>query len=418
MTGTADDGGMVTMYQSYGTAADVSDRALELGNPDGAYRRYDALQLIGTRRFADDWQYQVSYTWSRSSGTAGNEYHTNATYSSMNPNGYGANPNARLAPPAPPVYDYSEFKALGSYRAPWLGGFTVAGVFRWHSGTNWNRVAQVTTPIFASFAAEPMGARRTPSLGSLDLRVEKTFRLQKGTTLGLYVDAFNVTNVGRATGFNASVRAVVRAGGGLDGPPQHAARDQGVVLTSSRTRAALTLAAGILVAACAAHARTNSAEPGGVSFAAHTIATGLTGGYQVVVTDLNRDGRPDVIALASDLTELRWYKNPRWEPHVLVTGVRDPINAAAFDVDGDGIPEIALAHGFSNVYAESAGIVSILEHDADPSGPGRGGTSTGCRPRTGCGSPTWTGRGRRCSSTARSSGRAPSRPTTAIRCRS
>ena len=30
-------------------------------------------------------------------------------------------------------------------------------------------------------------------------------------------------------------------------------------------------------------------------FAEHTIATGLTGGYQVVVADLNHDGRPDVI---------------------------------------------------------------------------------------------------------------------------
>ncbi len=200
--GTADDGGTVTVYQSYSNAADVSDRALELGNPDGAYRRYDALQVIGTRRFAAGWQYQVSYTWSRSSGNAGNEYHTNATGSSMNPGGYGANPNARLAPPAPPVYDYSEFKALGSYRPPWLGGFTVGGVFRWHSGTNWNRIAQVQTPIVATFPAEPVGARRTPSLATLDLRVEKTFSLQKGTTLGLYVDGFNLTNQGRATSFN------------------------------------------------------------------------------------------------------------------------------------------------------------------------------------------------------------------------
>ena len=76
-------------------------------------------------------------------------------------------------------------------------------MFRWYSGTNWNRVAQVTSPIFVSFPAEPVGARRTPSLGGLDLRVEKTFRVQEGATLGLYVDAFNVTNVGRATGFNA-----------------------------------------------------------------------------------------------------------------------------------------------------------------------------------------------------------------------
>ena len=104
-------------------------------------------------------------------------------------------------------------------------------------------------------------------------------------------------------------------------------------------------------------------------FRAHAIASGLNGGYQVVIADLNRDGRPDVIALASDLPELRWYENPGWDPHVLVAGIHDPINAAAFDTDGDGIPEVALAHGFSNVYTESAGVVSILTHDGDPTRP-------------------------------------------------
>jgi len=135
-----------------------------------------------------------------------------------------------------------------------------------------------------------------------------------------------------------------------------------------RRQTTLALAA-IAVAAGTSVARPVPGSSANPTFEAHTIATGLAGGYQVVVADLNRDGRPDVIALASDLTELRWYQNPEWAPHVLVTRIRDPINAAAFDVDGDGIPEIALAHGFSNVYAESAGIVSILTHDGDPARP-------------------------------------------------
>jgi hypothetical protein len=104
-------------------------------------------------------------------------------------------------------------------------------------------------------------------------------------------------------------------------------------------------------------------------FTAHTIDTGLAGGYQVVVADLNRDRKPDIIALASGLKEIKWYENPGWQPHVLVSGINQPINAAAHDVDGDGIPEIALAHEFSNVYARSAGIVSILTHQGDPAGP-------------------------------------------------
>jgi hypothetical protein len=54
-----------------------------------------------------------------------------------------------------------------------------------------------------------------------------------------------------------------------------------------------------------------------------------------------------------------------------VSGINQPINAAAADVDGDGIPEIALAHEFSNVYARSAGVVSILtrQSQSDPAAP-------------------------------------------------
>jgi mannose-6-phosphate isomerase-like protein (cupin superfamily) len=127
------------------------------------------------------------------------------------------------------------------------------------------------------------------------------------------------------------------------------------------------LAAAAIVSGVALPVAQNDAIPS--RFTAHTIATGLTGGYQVVVADLNRDRKPDIIALASGLKELRWYENPGWQPHVLVSGINQPINAAAHDVDGDGIPEIALAHEFANVYTRSAGIVSILTHQGDPAGP-------------------------------------------------
>jgi hypothetical protein len=50
-------------------------------------------------------------------------------------------------------------------------------------------------------------------------------------------------------------------------------------------------------------------------------------------------------------------------------GIRQPINAAAWDVDDDGVPDVALAHEFSTVYAERPGVVSILTHQGDPTRP-------------------------------------------------
>ena len=108
-------------------------------------------------------------------------------------------------------------------------------------------------------------------------------------------------------------------------------------------------------------------------FRTQTLATDLSGGYQVVAADLNKDGRPDLIALASGMSELLWFENlgPKagWRRHVLATGVREPINLAANDIDGDGIPEIVISDGFAMDPRKSTGRVMLLEHRGDPREP-------------------------------------------------
>jgi hypothetical protein len=100
-------------------------------------------------------------------------------------------------------------------------------------------------------------------------------------------------------------------------------------------------------------------------FVAHEIATGLRGGYQVVAVDVNHDGKPDLVAVASNLPELVWFENPTWARHVIAGGFAGLINVAA----ADGIPEIAVASGFSTRPDQSAGIVSIYTPGADVTQP-------------------------------------------------
>jgi hypothetical protein len=102
------------------------------------------------------------------------------------------------------------------------------------------------------------------------------------------------------------------------------------------------------------------------AFRPHTIAADLRGGYQVVPADLNRDRRPDLIALASGLSELVWFENPGWQRRPIAGGLRGMINLAARDTDGDGIPEIVLASEFSMRPRESAGVVLLLKAQGDP----------------------------------------------------
>ena len=106
-----------------------------------------------------------------------------------------------------------------------------------------------------------------------------------------------------------------------------------------------------------------------IQFVAHPIDSGLTGGYQVIVADMNHDGKPDILAIATGMSRVQWYENPGWQRHVIATGLTAPINAAVADLDGDGTPEVALAHAFSTVYKSSVGIVSILTHAADLNAP-------------------------------------------------
>jgi hypothetical protein len=106
-----------------------------------------------------------------------------------------------------------------------------------------------------------------------------------------------------------------------------------------------------------------------VRFAEHGIATGLRGGYEVVIADLNHDGKPDLIALASGMPELVWYENPGWQRHVIAGNLSGMINCAVVDTGGDGIPDIVLASGFDVEAKNSLGVVSVLRHNGDPRQP-------------------------------------------------
>lgn len=55
--GTADDGGL---FMIYSPATPESEKFLYT-NPAGAFRTYDAIQLIATKRYSENWQLQTSY---------------------------------------------------------------------------------------------------------------------------------------------------------------------------------------------------------------------------------------------------------------------------------------------------------------------------------------------------------------------
>ncbi len=101
-------------------------------------------------------------------------------------------------------------------------------------------------------------------------------------------------------------------------------------------------------------------------FTAHVVADDLKYGYQLTAVDVNHDGRKDLIAVDEAASELAWYENPTWQRHVIATGLSRMINLACYDIDGDGVPEIILAHHFETRPSKSLGILALLEHRGDP----------------------------------------------------
>ncbi len=104
-------------------------------------------------------------------------------------------------------------------------------------------------------------------------------------------------------------------------------------------------------------------------FKTHTIEADYPGGYTVIVVDVNNDGLLDVIGMSQRVNEQAWYENPTWERHVMFSGLSRMVNLAAHDVDGDGIPEVALQSEFSMDATKSPGLVWVAEHQGDPKGP-------------------------------------------------
>jgi hypothetical protein len=193
---TTDDGALLDVFN----LTNPGNSWVVYSNPDNAFNRYDAVQIVGRKRYSHDWQMQSSYTWSKNRGTVGNRWHVNAARFDLGQPGRFVNPNLGINAMGSATYDPThEAKVLGSYRLPYWGGVMTSGVYRYMTGQAWGRAAFVTgfPQGQQRIRIEPQGTRRAPAINRLDLRVEKTGRIARiGTTLGLFFDVFNVWNQG------------------------------------------------------------------------------------------------------------------------------------------------------------------------------------------------------------------------------
>jgi len=92
----------------------------------------------------------------------------------------------------------------------------------------------------------------------------------------------------------------------------------------------------------------------------HVIATGQPGATNMLIHDLNGDGKPDFLASRGHGKGIVWFEAPDWRAHEIDTRLIGPHAIAIADLDGDGDPDFV-------VCAKDSGVLAWYEND------GRGG---------------------------------------------
>ena len=87
-------------------------------------------------------------------------------------------------------------------------------------------------------------------------------------------------------------------------------------------------------------------EDGRIQWKKHLITEALPGGFEAVTADLDKDGDLDVVATGETPGEVAWFENPgnpagRWTKHSLKEDWKHANQVIVADLNGDGRPDIA-----------------------------------------------------------------------------
>ncbi|MGB9764890.1 MAG: carboxypeptidase regulatory-like domain-containing protein [Candidatus Saccharicenans sp.] len=186
----------VTVYFPSASAPSFFTR---LDNIKTLKQQYRGWQLAIRKRMSRRWQFYASATWSRACGNFGLGSLASAGLTQV-----ANSPNSLVNVPTSSRLDLDRpfsFRVMGTYQM--FKDIYLSAYFYGYSGTPWARTVTIVAPqswlgehqaqnLPATVYLEQPGTRRLPSFQSLDLRLEKSFRLGQSTSLQVYFDLLNL----------------------------------------------------------------------------------------------------------------------------------------------------------------------------------------------------------------------------------
>ena len=184
----------------------IADRLNELypGLNAKAYRKYWGLEVLFNKRFSNRWQMLASYVYSVARGTMGNS----SAYRDIGWNSY-YDPNIWVNLDGHVTNDPTHMvKVQATYVLPL--DISLSAYFHAITGEAYTQLRRSFRGDFSqgrvTFNVQPSGTYHYPIASSLDLRLEKTFRLAAKYRLSAFFDVFNVFNDNSITSWGNTSR--------------------------------------------------------------------------------------------------------------------------------------------------------------------------------------------------------------------
>ena len=174
----------------------LSEQEFWLTNPEDAYRDYDSVVLRLAKRYADGWSLNGSVVWA---DTNGNTVDVDGYEDAWEDWNGQVNNDGRV-----PGQSEWQIKVDASVDLPW--DVILSGYYRYLSGTYWTPYVTIDGLYLndrTTVNMLPLGSYQLDDTHTLDLRLQKTFRLGAEVGLTLMADVFNLLDADAVTAVQA-----------------------------------------------------------------------------------------------------------------------------------------------------------------------------------------------------------------------